>query len=152
AFNKIENNVTAYIQAATVSSSGNLTVRAHSKATIRSAAIGGAGAFAFGAGTGGTAALAGAGAFTVNDILQKVTGSIRATSTVTTSGTGTLTVEAVDESKIVAAAGGIAISVATAGGTSTATSLSIGASVAFNTIRDKSFGVLALVEQSIMAA
>src|SRR5204862_1779234 len=116
AFNKIESNVAAYVEAATVSSSGNLLVRAHSKATIRSAAIGGAGAFAAGAGTGGTAALAGAGAFTFNDIYKDVAASIRAGSSVTTTGTGTITVEAVDESKIVSSAGAIAISVAAAGG------------------------------------
>ncbi|MFM7035677.1 MAG: beta strand repeat-containing protein, partial [Planctomycetia bacterium] len=133
--------------------SGDVTVRSHSDAEIRSYAVGGAVAGAGGGGAGGSWAIAGAGALTFNDIARDVTAKISGTSRVTTPGTSRVTVTAIDESTIVTVAGGISIAVGV-GGQASALGISVGASIASNTIKDRTAtgGIRATVAGAAIAA
>lgn len=157
AFNNISNSVTAYLSDIRVTSLGNVAVTGESTADIEAYTIGGAVAGALGAGTGGSAALAGAGAVTINTINKDVLAYINDGSSVTTSGRGTVTVSATDQSTINAVAGGVAVAGAlSSGADQSGTALSVGLSVAENTIQDKTSGggggVQAFIDNSTISA
>ena len=156
AFNKIDSVVSAYLDKAHVTTTavGGVVVKAHSKGRIEAYAIGGAVASASSGAGGATTALAGAGAFTFNTISKDVTASIRNGSNVTSQNSGTVTVSAQDESTIKSIAGAIAIGVGLGGGGESTVALSVGASVANNTIKDKtaSGGVQAFISDSYVVA
>lgn len=159
ALNKIEATAASRIADIVVTttttggSGGDVTVRSHSDAEIRSYAVGGAVAGAGGGGAGGSWAIAGAGALTFNDIARDVTASISGTSRVTTPGTSRVIVTAIDESTVVTVAGGISIAVGV-GGQASALGISIGASIASNTIKDRTAtgGIRATVSGAAIAA
>jgi hypothetical protein len=159
ALNKIETTAAARIGDIVVTTStadggtGDVTVRSHSDAEIRSYAIGGAVAGAGGGGAGGSWAIAGAGAFTFNDIARDVTASIDGTSSITTPGSSRVIVAAVDESTIVTVAGGISIAVG-AGGSASALGISVGASIASNSIKNRTTtgGIRATISGAAIAA
>ncbi|MBL4827159.1 MAG: hypothetical protein JKY66_05500, partial [Spongiibacteraceae bacterium] len=130
AVNTIANSVTSRIANSTVSINGDITLRADETATIWALTIAGAGAIAGGA--GGGLAGSGAAAFSVNTVSNNVESSITTGSSVTTSGGGTLSLSSRDSSLIMANAGGVAF--AGAGGAGGGGALSVGASLAVNTI------------------
>ena len=156
AINNIDNSIDAYLSDITVITPGTVFVTSQSNAFIGAYAIGGAVAGATSGGDGGSAALAGAGAITLNTIKKDVLASIQDNSTVTTP--ALLAVSATDQSTITAVAGGIAISAAIgSSGSSGATAVSVGISVAINTIEDKTKapglgGVQAYIDASTVAA
>ncbi len=111
-----------------------MTIGAKSTLTMDSSAIGGAGA---GSGTGGSGvsgAVAGAGAGTTNTLTQTIDASIKGGSSVTTTNSGNVNLTATDGSQIAADAGGVAIAIAVGKGGQG--DLTIGASVATNTVTD----------------
>ncbi len=155
AFNNIDNSITAYLDDITVTAAGNVSVTGQSNGDIVAVAIGGAVAGAQGAGTGGGIAFALAGAITVNTIKKDVLASIRDHSSVKTY--GAVAVSATDQSTITAVAGGIEVAVGLSGGSATGVAVSIGVSVAKNTIEDHTAapgigGVQAYVDQSTVSA
>jgi hypothetical protein len=131
-FNNIESDVGAYLHNADVNTgAGDVTIDADSIGAIYALAIGGAVAGA--RGSGSSAALAGAGAFNSNTIRKGVLAEIRGGSEVTANN---IDVTADDTSTITADSGGIAFAAAVSSGSGSGASLSIGASLAFNTVED----------------
>ncbi len=124
-------SIEAYIDNATVTAAGTITISATSTATINTLAIGGA--VAATRGEGFTAAVAADGAGTYSTIAETIEASIKDDSTVTTTDGGALNLTAADNSVILSDAGGVSISVAYGKGTGTSISGSIGAAVASNT-------------------
>ncbi len=154
AFNNIYNSDDAYLDDAVINS-GTVDVSSSSTAEIDVYAIGGAVAGARGAGTGNTAAIAGAGSFTFNNIKSDVIATIRDNSSVTTTGTNSVTVTSLDHSTIQAFAGGFAIAAGFSGGDgSSGAALAVGASVAENKIEDNTpgVGVEATIDDSTVSA
>ena len=125
-------SVEAYIDNSTVTAAGNVTIKATSTVKIDASAIGGSLAAAGSGGTGLSGALTGAGAGTVNTLTQKIEAYIADASSVTTTNLGNVCLTATDGSQIAADAGGVAIAIAVGNGGQG--DLTIGASIATNTV------------------
>ena len=152
--NTITNTIRAYIDnsglpnpgATSVSAPGDIILSATSMAEIDSLTIGGA--IAVGASGGGSGyAGAGSGAAAYNKIENTIESFIKGVGSIT-SAAGDLAVTATDSTAIVANAIGGSIAVG-ASGTSTGGALSIGVSIAHNTIANKA---QAYIDNSALAA
>ena len=125
-------SVEAYIDNSTVTAASNVTIKATTTVKIDASAIGGSLSAAGSGDTGLSGALAGAGAGTVNTLTQKIEAYIADDSSVTTTNLGNICLTATDGSRIAADAGGVAIAIAVGKGGQG--DLTIGASVAANTV------------------
>ncbi|MFO7617339.1 MAG: hypothetical protein R6V75_08800, partial [Bacteroidales bacterium] len=144
--NLIENKTKAFIDGATVNAAGNIELTAVSAATIDSLTIGGAIAVgASGGGSGYAGAAAGAAAY--NRIENTIESFIKGVGSIT-SATGDLTLTATDSAAIIADAVGGSIAVG-ASGASTGGALSIGVSIAHNTISNRT---LATIDNSALGS
>jgi hypothetical protein len=154
--NTINNTIRAYIDnsalpnpgATSVSAAGDITLSATSMAEIDSLTIGGA--IAVGASGGGSGfAGAGSGSAAYNKIENTVESFIKGVGSVSITGAaGDLALTATDSAAIVANAIGASIAVG-ASGSSTGGALSIGVSIAHNTIANKT---QAYIDNSALAA
>jgi hypothetical protein len=140
--NTITMGVLATVDGATVRSTG-LDVEADSAARVTVLALGAGGALSIA--DSSSKALVGAGAGSSNTIQDTVEASLRGGSTVTTS-SGAVTLGAQDASQITADAGGFALTAA--GGKGGGTALSVGASVAVNSITNS---VQALIDPATVS-
>lgn len=153
AINNITNHLTATIDASTVTSAGAIDVVAMSDETITAIAIGFAGAVTYG--TGGGLDLTGAGSGAGNTMNNTVTASITASNesdpddphSVTSGGTGAITVQATDDSTIKAYTGAAAIAFVKP--SENGPSSAIGVSVSVNDITNV---VTAKIDDSRVAA
>jgi len=135
AINEIGNNLYALIDDSTVNSGGDVALLATSTPTIYALTIGGA--VAVGSSSEKTGfAFSGAGAGSGNTIRNTIEAAIKNGSTVTTTGTGEVSLSAMDASTIIADAGGVAIAVG-ASGQETGGAVSIGVSIADNVIENQ---------------
>jgi hypothetical protein len=125
AANDVENDVWAYIDNATVSATaGNVAVSAKETATIKALTIGGA--VAVGASGGGNGVgIGGAGAGSGNTVKNSVLAYIQANSTITTTASGDVLIQATDTSAITADGGGVGIAVGAASGNGVGVSLGV---------------------------
>ena len=145
AANTIGTTLSATIDDSTVDASGAVSVTATSETDIDVLSIGGA--FTGTASDDGLGlALAGAGAAAVNIIDNTILAAIQSGADVNAD--GDITVKAEDISNIVADAGGVAVSysLTTSGGLSAA--VSVGASVAINSIGDTNHSVRAIIDNA----
>ncbi|MEZ6090103.1 MAG: hypothetical protein R3C05_19165 [Pirellulaceae bacterium] len=141
-----EDRVTATIQNSIVKATGNIDVHADSMAQIKALSIGGALAAAVGGGT--TGALAGAGAAGINSIGTTIEASITASSNITTTNSGHLSVVANDASNIRSDVVGASLALAGGNG-GNAGALAIGVSIARNEIDNR---VQAFVDSAFVNA
>ena len=134
AINRIDNDVEALIEDATVDSGGEVELTATSTSTIYSLTIGGSVSVATGEKAG--FALAGAGAGSGNKTQNTVTAAIKNVNSVTTvTAAGGVSLTATDSSQIMADAGGFAIAVGY-GGKDGGAALSVGFSIVDNDIEN----------------
>ncbi|MBW2349253.1 MAG: hypothetical protein JRF59_15685, partial [Deltaproteobacteria bacterium] len=146
AWNDISNEVRAFAEETTITVSGNVYFSALSDSEIQSVSM--AGAISVGAsGTGSGFALGGAGAASFNEIDNTIEAYVKATGGIT-SASGEITIEATDSAEILANAVGGSIVVG-AGGSSSGGALSIGVSLAHNTISNRT---LAYIDNSGLPA
>ncbi len=132
-------SVLAYIHNSTVVVTGPVIIGAVTTASFDALGIGFSGAGAGTSGSGLTGALAGAGAGTLNNVAMTIEALIDGGSSVTANSgsglTGNVSLTATDNSMVTADAGGVAIAIAAGlGGGGGQAALTIGASVANNTV------------------
>jgi len=133
-YNEIDNDVSAYLDGATLSPSGTLTIEASSESEIEAYTVGVAAA-------AGSGKFAGAGSVSVNMIKNTTEAAIENGSTVPTPGAGSVTLTATDTSKITADGGGVGIAYAS-GGQNSGTSFAVGISVAINDIGNNTYALI----------
>ncbi|UCH82801.1 MAG: hypothetical protein JSW50_10000, partial [Candidatus Latescibacterota bacterium] len=134
AWSDIKNEIRAYVQDSAVSAAGDVTLDARSPAAIEAWTIGGGVAVGKSGGGGGYAGAV-TGALSFNKIENTIEAYIKGVGTIT-SIDGDLTLTATDSASIIANAVGGSIAVGLGGG-GTGGALSIGASIAHNTVANK---------------
>ncbi len=140
-YNEIDNDVNAYLDDTTLTSSGTLTIEALSESEIEAYTVGVAAA-------AGSGKFAGAGSVSVNMIKNTTEAAIENGSTVTTLEVGSVTLTATDTSQITADGGGVGVAYAS-GGQNSGTSFAIGISVAINDIGNN---IYALIDDSTVTS
>ncbi len=131
-YNVIDSTLEAVLEDSVADVRGDFAIVANASPEIFALAI--AGAFAGATGTASSNAYSGAGSVTVNTVKSKTWARLRRGNVRTSQG-GNVTVNATDDSSILADAGGVAISVAIGeGASSDALAVAVGAAVAINRI------------------
>ena len=148
AVNTIANTVKTYISDATVTAAGPVALSSDSTSKIWALSIAGAGG-ASGGSVGGVS-VAVAAAVTVNTVADTIEAFIDDGSNVTTTGTGTVTLAASDNSSILGNAGGVAFS--GSGGAVGGVSVTAGMGVAVNTITNSAKSYVTGAETSVSSA
>jgi Ca2+-binding RTX toxin-like protein len=138
AVNVIANTVRSFISGSTVTSGGDAELTAGSEAAIWALSVGGSGAGAGGGDQGGFA-ISGGGAVSVNTVANLVEASIEddavTGSILSMVNGGTVTLTSLDDTIVIANAGGLSFAVG--GGGKTGAGASFGGSLAVNTIADR---------------
>ena len=140
AFNDIEEGyVEATIEDSMVITTNTVSLTATSNATITALTLAGAGAVA--GGSGGGIAVSGAGAYSQNNIVNTVEAAITGSSVTA----GDVTLSATDTSTVTANTYGASVAAGVSTGAGTGGSLSVGVSLAYNTVNTQ---VLAHIDSS----
>ncbi|XZE55266.1 beta strand repeat-containing protein [Planctomycetaceae bacterium SH139] len=145
AVNDVSGTIQAHVEDSVVTlNAGDIAVEAKSESTAEALAIAGALSARSGSQTGGS--FGGAGAAVINEIAKTISAQVTEGSSVTVSD-GALTVQATDNSQIVADAGGVGISLNAGSGSSVAGA--VGIAVALNEIANN---ITASIDQSTVDA